>query len=130
MKIRYPVSLATIGVLSIGALAVQTLQAQSTPKGYIIAAIEVTGNPEIYKRDYVDRLAATYAPFGARYIARQARPIDVQGEPPRGYIVIIEFDSVDKAKGWLNSPEFLKIKPVRDRETKTQAYLVEGVPLK
>jgi hypothetical protein len=58
MKIRYAVSLATIGILSIGALAVQTLQAQSTPKGYIIAAIEVTGTPEIYKRDYVDRLAA------------------------------------------------------------------------
>jgi uncharacterized protein (DUF1330 family) len=130
MKIKYAVSLATIGVFAIGTLAVQTLQAQSTPKGYIVAAVEVAGNPEVYKRDYVDHLAATYAPFGARYIARQAKPIDVQGEPPRGYVVIIEFDSVDKAKGWLNSPEFRKIKPVRDRETRTLAYLIEGVPPK
>jgi uncharacterized protein (DUF1330 family) len=125
MKIKYAVSLVGF---AIGVVAVQTLQAQSTPKGYIITATEVTGNAEVYKRDFIDHLAATYAPFGARYIVRQAKPVAVQGDTPPGYTVITEFDSMDKARGWLNSPDFLKIKPVRDRETKTQVYMVEGVP--
>jgi uncharacterized protein (DUF1330 family) len=119
---------AVVASFALGAVAVQTLHAQSARKGYIITATDVTGNPDVYKRDYIDQLAPTYAPFGARYIVRQAKPVAVEGEPPRGYMVITEFDSADKARGWLNSPEFLKIKPIRDRETKTQVYLVEGVP--
>jgi len=128
MKSKYVISLAVAGSFALGVVAAQTLHAQSTPKGYIITAAEVTGNPDVYKRDYIDHLAATYAPFGARYIVRQAKPVGVEGEPPRGYIVITEFDTMDKARGWLSSPEFLKIKPVRDHETKTQVYTVEGVP--
>jgi len=128
MKSKYAISLAMVGSFVLGAVAVQTLHAQSTPKGYIITTAEVTGSPDVYKRDYIDHLPGTYAPFGARYIVRQAKPVEVQGEAPRGYVVITEFDSMDKARGWLSSPEFLKIKPVRDHETKTQVYMVEGVP--
>jgi uncharacterized protein (DUF1330 family) len=126
--IPHSVPFALVASFALGAIAVQTLHAQSARKGYIITATDVTGNPDVYKRDYIDQLPPTYAPFGARYIVRQAKPVGVEGEPPREYIVITEFDSVDKARGWLSSPEFLKIKPIRDRETKTQVYLVEGVP--
>ena len=128
MKTKYAVSLAMFGSFALGAMAVQSLHAQSTPKGYIVTTVEVTGSPDVYQRDYIAHLAATYAPFGARYVVRNAKPVGVEGEPPRGYIVITEFDSMDKARGWLGSPEFLKIKPVRDHETKTQVYMVEGVP--
>jgi uncharacterized protein (DUF1330 family) len=128
MGTKYWVIAGMAGSFVFGAVAVQTLHAQSARKGYIITTTDVTGSPDVYRRDYVDKLAPTYAPFGARYIVRQAKPVAFEGEAPRGYVVITEFDSVDKAQGWLNSPEFLKIKPVRDRETKSQVYLVEGVP--
>jgi uncharacterized protein (DUF1330 family) len=128
MKTKYVIAAGMVGSFVFGAVAVQTLHAQAARKGYIITATDVTGNPDVYKRDYIDLLAPTYAPFGGRYIVRQAKPVAFEGEAPRGYVVITEFDTVDKARGWLNSPEFLKIKPVRDRETKSQVYLVEGVP--
>ena len=128
MNIKHLIVAGMVGSFVFGAMIVETLHAQTARKGYVITATDVTGNPEVYKRDYIDKLAPTYAPFGARYIVRQAKPVGIEGEPPRGYMVITEFDSVDKARGWLSSPEFLKIKPVRDHETKTEVYLVEGVP--
>jgi hypothetical protein len=72
--IPYPIPFALVASFALGAMAVQTLHAQSARKGYIITATDVTGNPDVYKRDYIDQLPPTYAPFGARYLyGKQSR---------------------------------------------------------
>jgi uncharacterized protein (DUF1330 family) len=38
------------------------------------------------------------------------------------------FDSFEKARAWRDSPEYKKIAPVRERETKSRMYIVEGLP--
>jgi uncharacterized protein (DUF1330 family) len=38
------------------------------------------------------------------------------------------FPSMEKAQAWRNSPEYKKIAVVRERETKSRQYIVEGLP--
>jgi uncharacterized protein (DUF1330 family) len=42
-------------------------------------------------------------------------------------LVIIAFDSVDKAKAWEESPAYVAIKPLRQASAPGTVYIVEGV---
>ena len=46
-------------------------------------------------------------------------------EAPKGYIVIIGFGSVEKARGWYDSPAYEVIKPIRRNSTKSRILIVE-----
>jgi uncharacterized protein (DUF1330 family) len=37
----------------------------------------------------------------------------VEGEAPKGYVVVIAFDSMEKARAWYYSPAYDAIKPIR-----------------
>jgi uncharacterized protein (DUF1330 family) len=50
----------------------------------------------------------------------------VEGEPPKGYIVIIAFDSMEKARGWYYSAAYEAIKPTRQSSTKSRILIAEG----
>lgn len=51
----------------------------------------------------------------------------VEGEPPKGCIVVIAFESLEKARGWYYSPAYEAIKPIRQNSTKSRILIVEGV---
>jgi uncharacterized protein (DUF1330 family) len=51
----------------------------------------------------------------------------LEGDAPKGYIVVIAFGSVEKARGWYNSPAYEAIKPIRQNATKSRLLLAEGV---
>jgi uncharacterized protein (DUF1330 family) len=127
MHMYYAVMVAAIVGIAIGA-GVTGLMAQSTPKAFIVTEVDVTGNMEVFQRDYAAHVQATVDPFGGRYLVRGGRNIGIEGEPPKGRIVISVFDSFEKARAWRDSPEYKKILPVRERETKSRMYIVEGLP--
>ena len=89
---------------------------------------EVTGDTAAYQRDYAAHAQATVDPFGGRYLVRGGRSVSTEGEPPKGRIVISVFDSFENAQAWRNSPAYLKIVTVREREAKSRQYIVEGLP--
>lgn len=128
MRIHHAVAIAAVTGIAIGAGAVTALNAQAPPKAYIVTELDVTGNMETFQKDYAAHVQATVAPFGGRYIVRGGRSVGVEGEPPRGRVVIAVFDSFEKARAWRDSPEYLKIYPVREREAKSRMYIVEGLP--
>jgi uncharacterized protein (DUF1330 family) len=103
-------------------------QTPGTPKAYIVTEVEVTGDAEAFQRDYAAHAAATVVPFGGRYLARGGRTVSLEGDPPKGRIVISAFDSVEQAQAWRNSPDYAKIAAVRLREAKSRQYIVEGLP--
>ncbi len=119
---------ATILGVAIGAAAAAGRQTPATPKAYIVTEVDVTGDKEVFQRDYAAHAAATTAPFGGRYLARGGRTISLEGEPPKGRIVISVFDSLERAQAWRNSPEYVKIAAVRLREATSRQYIVEGLP--
>ncbi len=68
------------------------------------------------------------ASHGGRYVVRGGDVQALEGEPPKGYIVVIGFDSVKKAREWYDSPEYSAIRSIRQGATKSRIFIVEGEP--
>ena len=127
MKIKDIVTLAVLAGALIGALAVTRLHAQtvsaSNLPAFFIAEFEVTDPAGI--EPYRARVASTLEPFGGRFIVRVGKIAPLEGEPPKG-LVIIAFDSMEKAQGWYDSPAYREIRPIRYRTAKSRVFIVEG----
>jgi uncharacterized protein (DUF1330 family) len=91
---------------------------------YLILNIEVT-NPGRYA-EYVKAAGDTVAQYGGRYLVRGGRAEKLEGglEPKR--VVVLEFDTVDRARAWWASPEYAGPKAMRQAAAKTDLILVEG----
>jgi uncharacterized protein (DUF1330 family) len=91
----------------------------------IIVDIEVL-DPVRYE-DY-KRLASTaIAAHGGRYLVRGGNSEVLDGEWQPRRLVVLEFDSVEKAKAWRTSPEYAEAKKVRDTCSRANMIVVEGV---
>jgi uncharacterized protein (DUF1330 family) len=92
---------------------------------YAIAHLQdVTVGAEIV--EYLHRIDATLAPFGGRFIVHGADPTELEGSAP-GTPIVIEFPTAEQACGWYNSPAYREILPLRTRNSRSNAYLVDGV---
>ena len=108
--------------------AVTALNAQATAKAYIVTEVDVTGDMDVFLKDYAAHVQATVDRFGGRYLVRGGRNLGIEGEPPKKRIVISVFDSFEQARAWRESPKYQKIAAVREREAKSRMYIVEGLP--
>jgi uncharacterized protein (DUF1330 family) len=123
----YAVAAAAILGAAVGAAAARGLQGKAGPKAYIVTEVDVTGNMELFQRDYAAHAQGTVEPFGGHYLARGGRVLGTEGEPPKGRIVISEFPSFEDAKAWRYSDAYMKIVTVREREAKSRQFIVDGV---
>jgi uncharacterized protein (DUF1330 family) len=126
MKIRLKLALAMLAGASIGVAGAAAIHAQQTktPPGYVIAEVEVT-DPTTLKK-YGDKAPQIVASFNGHYVVRGGDVQALEGEPPKGYIVVIGFDSVQKAREWYDSPAYAAIRPFRQNSTKSRLFIVEG----
>jgi uncharacterized protein (DUF1330 family) len=128
MKAKYSVALAVLAGVVIGALAVKGLHAQapsvSKLPAFYISELEVS-DPEGLK-PYGARVAATLEPFGGRFIVRAGKIVPLEGEAPKGRLVVIAFESMEKAQAWYDSPAYQEIKPIRHKAAKSRTFIVEG----
>lgn len=104
----------------------QAQQPRGSAPAYYIAEFELT-DPEGIK-PYREQVDATFERYSGRYIVRASGVNPLEGNPPSHRLVIIEFDSLEQARAWYNSPEYAKIRPFRQRSGHTNAYIVEGEP--
>ena len=95
-----------------------------TPPGYVIAEVEVM-DPATFQK-YAEKVAETLAPFNARFLIRGGKAQTVEGEAAKR-IVVLAFDSAEKARVWYDSPAYEAIKPIRHRSAKTRVFIVEGL---
>jgi len=127
MKTNHKLALAvlagvTIGIVGAGAIHAQQVKA---PAAYVIAEVEITDPTALQK--YGEKAPGTLAAFNGHYLVAGGKVQTLEGEAPKGYIVVIGFDSVEKARGWYDSPAYDAIKPIRQRATKSRLLLAEGV---
>ena len=92
---------------------------------YVVAEIEVD-NPEGYE-EYKKLAPPPIAAYGGKYIARGGRAETLEGEWQPNRIVILQFESVEKAKKWLNSDEYREARALRHKYATTDMIVVEGV---
>lgn len=92
---------------------------------YVIVDIDVR-DPEGYK-DYMTIAPATVTARGGRYLARGGKTEVLEGEWVPKRLVILEFESIEKAKAWLESPEYHPARQMRHRTATTNMVVIEGV---
>ena len=99
--------------------------AAAAPKGYVIAELTVT-DPEGYKQ-YAAAVPPIIAKFGGKYLVRGGQTVGVEGDPPGGRIVVIEFDSLAAARSFEESHEYQAIADLRHRAARGRVFLAEGI---
>jgi uncharacterized protein (DUF1330 family) len=107
-----------------GAAAIHAQQAKVLP-GYVVAEVDVT-DPATFK-EYAEKAPGTIAASNGHYIIRGGKSVSIEGEPPKRFVVI-QFDSVEKAKAWEDSPAYDAIKPIRHSSAKSRVFIIEGAP--
>ncbi|MDQ3410790.1 MAG: DUF1330 domain-containing protein [Chloroflexota bacterium] len=93
---------------------------------YILADVTVH-DPEAY-REYTSQVPATLAPFQGRFVVRAGAYETLEGEWSPDRVVLIEFPTVEQARGWYASPAYQAILTIRHRNSDaTFLALIEGV---
>lgn len=128
MKTSHKLALAGLAGVLIGVAGGRAIHAQpiKTPPAYVIAELELLNPSTPISKKYGEKMPETLAPFTHRYLVRGGKTQALEGAPPKA-IVVIAFDSAEKAREWYDSPAYQAIKPMRDSSAKTRLFIVEGV---
>jgi uncharacterized protein (DUF1330 family) len=132
LRTNHKLALAGLAGISIGVITAQAIQAQQvkTHPAYIIAEVEkdpTKVEDPAAARKYAQEAPKSLIPFNGQYVVVGGTVQTVEGDAPKGYIVVIAFDSMEKARGWYFSPAYEAIKPIRQNSTKSRMLIVEGV---
>jgi uncharacterized protein (DUF1330 family) len=92
---------------------------------YIIVDIEIL-DPLGYE-GYKKLAGATVEKYGGKYIMRGGKTEVLEGDWQPKRIVVLEFESAQRAKDWLNSEEYREPRKMRHRTARTNMILVEGM---
>ena len=92
---------------------------------YVVIEIEVH-DPATYEQ-YKLLAPPAIAAYGGRYLARGGRTATLEGDWSPKRLVILEFDSVDRAQAWWASPEYAEAKALRQSCSSAKMVVVEGL---
>jgi len=85
---------------------------------------QVTMCPEIV--EYLERIDATLAPFGGRFVVHGGAKDVLEGKW-YGDLVMIAFRDRETARNWYRSPAYQAILPLRTEHSVGDVILVDGV---
>ena len=85
---------------------------------------DVTVGPAIV--EYLERIDATLAPFGGRFLIHGARPDVLEGDWS-GDLIVIAFADLATARAWYRSPAYQRIVRLRTANSNGNCILVDGV---
>ena len=93
-------------------------------KGYVIANVHVTdaAGYEAYR----SRTAEIIACHGGRFLVRGGAVEVREGDPGIGRLVVLEFESVEAARTFYDSPEYQAVVPIREANAESSLCIVEG----
>ena len=92
---------------------------------YVIVDIEVT-DPAGYE-EYKKLAPATIERYGGKYLARGGRTETLEGDWSTSRLVILQFESLEQAKKWVNSEEYREPRKMRHATTKSKMIVTEGL---
>ncbi|WP_063062861.1 DUF1330 domain-containing protein [Nocardia sienata] len=92
---------------------------------YAIAHLRAADpHPEI--AEYIERIPATFEPFGGRFLVHATQHEVKEGRWP-GSVVMIGFPGIAQARAWWDSAAYQEIAPLRSRHIDGDIILVDGV---
>ena len=93
--------------------------------GYIVGDIEVT-DPVTYSQ-YAASVPGTVAAYGGRYLVRGVSGEVLEGAWTPKRLVVLEFESIARAKEWYNSTEYADLKKIRHNASNGNLIFADGV---
>ena len=94
------------------------------PKGYVVAEVEIT-DPGLYDQ-YRAMVPATLKRYGGQFLVRGGDATRLEGDRPLRRIVVLEFDSPQRASEWYHSEEYAAAKALRHRAATSHLILLNG----
>ena len=92
---------------------------------YVIANVEVL-DPTGFE-EYRQRVPATVAQYGGRYLVRGGETETKEGGWSPKRLIVLEFKSLARAREWFASPEYAPLIALRKRSANTQLIFAAGV---
>jgi uncharacterized protein (DUF1330 family) len=105
-------------------------QPVKTPPVYLISEADAITDPAAIK-EYGAKVNETLAPFNGHYhfVVGSGKTESLDGDAPPKGIVVIAFDSSERAHAWYDSPAYAAIRPIRQAATKGRMFIVEGIAI-
>lgn len=92
---------------------------------YVILDIDVH-DPAQYE-EYKKLSPASIATYGGKFIVRGGKTETLEGDWSPSRLVVLQFESVERAKAWINSEEYREARAMRHKTSTSQAVVVEGL---
>ena len=92
---------------------------------YVIVDSDVR-DPEQYER-YKAVVPSTLAAYGGRFIARGGELAVLEGDWQPKRVVVLEFEDLEAARRWYDSPEYREARGLRAGAATLQMIAVEGL---
>ena len=92
---------------------------------YLISTIEITdpAGDEKYRK----LVAPALQQFGGKFLARGGKIDYLEGQWKPKRVVVVEFESMEKARAFSDSSDYAKAKAIRQRTSISSVLVVEGV---
>ncbi|MCH8225443.1 MAG: DUF1330 domain-containing protein [Chloroflexi bacterium] len=92
--------------------------------GYIIADIDVT-DPAGFE-EYRQKVSPMIAKWGGKYLVRGGSMETVEGEWAPKRLVVLEFESLERAKEFYRSEDYRPVMEIRHKTAVSNLVIVEG----
>ena len=126
MKTHYAIALSALAGIAVGATAINTLHAQAKPPAYAVVEIDVT-NEESYMKEYAPTAGKALTEAGGKYLARGGKVVGIDGDAPKKRVVILQFESLEKAQAAFASGPYRENRKTGDKYAKFRVFAVEAV---
>lgn len=97
-------------------------QATAQDKAYVLVHIEVE-DFDRYFAEYIPGVVELFGKHGAQVLVATGEPDIVEGELSGNWHVVVEFPSMDAAKGWYADADYLPLRDLRMNELTTGGSL-------
>lgn len=91
---------------------------------YIVAHVDVQDWKKY--REYMKHTPRCIARFGGRFVARGGETVTLEGPPEALRIVLIEFPSIEQAKAFYHSDEYVRTKTLREGGGSARFVAISG----
>ena len=92
---------------------------------YVLVNVTIN-EPDRYE-EYKKLAPPAIAAYGGKYLARGGQTAVLEGDWPHSRLVILEFESVERAKQWHASPEYREALALRHATASSKMVVVEGL---
>lgn len=92
---------------------------------YVVLDIEV--HDSVGYDEYKKLAPAAVELYGGKYIARGGKTETLEGNWTPSRLVILQFENSERAKQWLNSPEYSAVRKMRHQTANSNMVVIEGL---